>query len=62
MKEKTADEIILEHNKMITKIIQECDWMMENRHYMSDIAIRNCAERIKNIANFYVQEADWLGE
>lgn len=57
MKEKTADEMMLEHNKMIIKIIQECDYMIKNRHYMNDLAIKNCAERIKNIANFYMQEA-----
>ena len=59
MKEKTANEIILEHNKMIVKIIDECDFMIKNRHYMNDLAIKNCAERIKDISKFYTEEANW---
>lgn len=50
---KTADEIMLEHNKMVIEIIKECDYMIKNTHYMNDIAIRNVAERIKNIATHY---------
>ena len=53
---KTADEIMLEHNKMVIEIIKECDYMIKNRHYMNDIAIRNVAERIKNIATYYIKE------
>lgn len=31
--------------------------MIKNRHYMNDIAIRNVAERIKNIAtHYYIKE------
>lgn len=63
---KTADEIMLEHNKMVIEIIKECDYMIKNRHYMNDIAIRNVAERIKNIATHYyikepkVEELGWI--
>lgn len=54
---KTADEIMLEHNKMVIEIIKECDYMIKNRHYMNDTAIRNVAKRIKNIAtHYYIKE------
>lgn len=60
IKEKTADEIMLEHNKMVIEIIKECDYMIKNRHYMNDIAISNVAKRIKDIANhYYIKEPKW---
>ena len=60
---KTADEIMLEHNKMVIEIIKECDYMIKNRHYMNDIAIRNVAEKIKNIAtHYYIKETKYENE
>ena len=57
---KTADEIMIQHNKMVIEIIKECDYMIENRHYMNDIAIKNVGETIKRIANHYfIQEPEW---
>lgn len=50
------EEILLNHNKMICEIIEKCDYMIENRHYMNDIAIRRIAEEIKSIAKFYLEE------
>lgn len=55
----SEEEIILEHNKMITQIIKECDYMIKNRRYMNDIAIRKCAQNIKDIANYYIKEPKW---
>ena len=50
------EEMQIEHNKMITEIITKCDYMIENRFYMNDIAIKKCAEEIKDIAKFYIME------
>lgn len=47
---------MLKHNEMIIKIIEKCDYMIKNRFYMNDIAIRKSAEEIKDIAKFYIEE------
>ena len=47
---------MLKHNEMIIKIIEKCDYMIKNRFYMNDIAIRKNAEEIKDIAKFYIEE------
>lgn len=60
---KIADEIMLEHNKMVIEIIRECDYMIKNRHYMNDTAIRNVAGRIKDIAtHYYIKEPKYEKE
>ena len=52
-----ADEMLMiKHNKMICEIINECEYMIKNRNYMNDIAIKKHAEKIKDIAKFYIQE------
>ena len=48
-KENTQNTI----NELIIKIVDKCDWMIENSYYMNDIAIRKLADEIKCIANSY---------
>lgn len=50
------EKLMLEHNKMIIKILEECDYMIKNRYYLNEIAIKNCAERIKDIVKYYIIE------
>lgn len=52
----SKEEIILEHNKMIAEILTECNSMIRNRFCMNDIAIRRKAEKIMEIAEYYIIE------
>lgn len=58
-KEKNK-ELYMQHNQMIIDILKECDYMIKNRHYMNDVAIRQHAERIKDIAKYYIKEPEWI--
>lgn len=53
------EEILFNHNKMICEIIEKCEYMIMNRHYLNDIGIKNCAEEIKAIAKFYLEDPKW---
>lgn len=55
-KELEIKKFNIKHNEMIIKIIEKCDYMIKNRFYMNDIAIRKSAEEIKDIAKFYIEE------
>ena len=58
-KNKRAEELYMQHNQMIIDILKECDYMIKNRYYMNDVAIRQHAENIKNIAKYYIKEPEW---
>ena len=59
-KNKRAKELYMQHNQMIIDILKECDYMIKNRYYMNDIAIRQYAEKIKDIAKYYIKEPEWI--
>ena len=59
-KNKKAEELYMQHNQMIIDILKECDYMIKNRYYMNDIAIRQYAEKIKDIAKYYIKEPEWI--
>ena len=59
-KNKRAEELYMQHNQMIIDILKECDYMIKNRYYMNDIAIRQYAEKIKDIAKYYIKEPEWI--
>jgi hypothetical protein len=53
---------MLEHNKMIVKVLKQCNYMLDNRFYMNDIAIKTNVERIIDIVNHYfIKEPEWIG-
>ena len=56
----SKEELMLEHNKMITEILEQCNYIMENRKYLTDTGIKNCTQRIIDIVNkFFIEEAKW---
>lgn len=59
-KKEKNNELYMQHNQMIIDILKECDYMIKNRHYMNDVAIRQHAERIKDIAKYYIKEPEWI--
>lgn len=59
---KRAEELYMQHNQMIINILQQCDYMIKNRFYMNDTAIRQNAEKIKDIAKYYIKEPEWKEE
>lgn len=59
-KNKRAEELYMQHNQMIIDILKECDYMIKNRYYMNDIAIRQYAEKIKDIVKYYIKEPEWI--
>ena len=59
-KNKRAEELYMQHNQMIIDILKECDYMIKNRCYMNDVAIRQHTENIKNIAKYYIKEPEWI--
>lgn len=50
----SEEEIILKHNRMAIEIVNICDYMIENRMYLNDIGIKQYAEKIKNIAEYWI--------
>lgn len=61
-KNKRAEELYMQHNQMIIDILKECNYMIKNRYYMNDTAIRQHAEDIKNIAKYYIKQPEWEEE
>lgn len=59
-KNKRAEELYMQHNQMIIDILKECDYMIKDRYYMNDVAIRQHTENIKNIAKYYIKEPEWI--
>ena len=59
-KNERAEELYMQHNPMIIDILKECDYMIKNRYYMNDVAIRQHTENIKNIAKYYIKEPEWI--
>ena len=57
-----SEEFILKHNEMVIKIIKECDYMIRNRFYLNETGIKNTATRIRDIAQFYIEEPEWKEE
>jgi len=52
----SEEEIILKHNRMAIEIENICNYMIENRMYLNDTGIKQYAEKIKNIADYWVLE------
>ena len=42
--------------------IKECDYMIRNRFYLNETGIKNTATRIRDIAQFYIEEPEWKEE
>lgn len=63
-KNKSKEDIIFEHNKIMIEIGNICDYMIENRKYLNDVGIKNYAEKIKEIvsAYYWVSMPTWKGE
>lgn len=59
---KSKEEIILDHNRIIVEIGNICDYMIKNRYYMNHIAIKEYANKIKEItlANYYITEPNYI--
>jgi hypothetical protein len=53
---QSKEEIILNHNRMAIEIANICDYMIENRMCLNDTGIKQYAEKIKNIADYWVLE------
>lgn len=54
------DELMDKHNKMIIDIIKQCNYIIENRKYLTDVGIKNTVSKIIDIANYYyIKEAEW---
>lgn len=49
----TEDELIDKHNKMVMDIINQCNYIIENRKYLTDIGIKNTVSKIRDIVNYY---------
>ena len=58
---KSKEEVILDHNRIMIEIGNICDYMVSNRYYMNDIAIKEYANKIKEItlANYYITEPNY---
>ena len=57
-----SEEFILKHNEMVIKRSKECDYMIRNRFYLNETGIKNTATRIRDIAQFYIEEPEWKEE
>lgn len=55
---KRLNNIINELNECYIKVINKCNWIVDHRYYMTEIAIKKSAEEIKNICKYYVK-AEW---
>ena len=53
------NNIINEFNSSYYKIIKECEEMINDRYYMNENAIKYHANRIRDIAKYYVEEPKW---
>lgn len=54
------DELIDSHNKMVIDIINQCNYIIENRKYLTDVGIKNTVSKIIDIANcYYIKEPEW---
>ena len=53
------NNIINEFNSSYSKIIKECEEMINDRFYMNDNAIKYHANRIRDIAKYYIEEPKW---
>ena len=51
---QSKEEIILNHNRMAIEIADICDYMIENRMYLNDSGIKQYAEKIRNIADYWI--------
>ena len=56
---KRLNNIINEFNSSYYKIIKECEEMINDRYYMNENAIKYHANRIRDIAKYYVEEPKW---
>ena len=56
----SKEELMLKHNEMVIKILQQCDYIIENRYYLNETGIKNTVTEIKDIAkHFYIEEPQW---
>ena len=53
------NNIINEFNSSYSKIIKECEEMINDRYYMNENAIKYHANRIRDIAKYYIEEPKW---
>ena len=56
----SQDEMIDKHNKMVMDIINQCNYIIANRKYLTDVGIKNTVSKIIDIANYYyIKEPEW---
>lgn len=53
MNKMNEDELMDKHNKMVYEVIKQCDYIIANREYLSDIGIKNTVSKIRDIVNYY---------
>lgn len=51
---QSKEEIMLNHNRMAIEISNICDYMIQNRMYLNDTGIKQYAEKIKSIAEYWI--------
>jgi archaellum component FlaC len=52
------NNIINELNECYIKVINKCNWIVDHRYYMTEVAIKKSAEEIKDICKYYVK-VEW---
>jgi len=58
----SKEELILEHNEMVTKLLTEVQNLYCNRFYSSDITIEKFYNKAINIINYYIEQPEWKME
>lgn len=60
--DKSKEELIFDHNRIMIEIGNICDYMIRHRHYMNDMTIKEYANKIKEItlANYYIVEPTYV--
>lgn len=58
----SKEELIIEHNEMVTKLLTEVQKLYNSRLYSSDIAIEKFCNKALNIINYYIEQPEWKTE
>lgn len=58
----SKEELIIEHNEMVTKLLTEMQKLYNNRFYSSDIAIEKFYNKAIDIINYYIEQPEWKTE
>jgi len=58
----SKEELIIEHNEMVTKLLNEVQNLYNHRYYSSDIAIEKFYNKAINIINYYIEQPEWKTE